>query len=308
MGLISLCKHTLSPSTAQTLNKDWNCKQTNLNFSKIIWQVSTSKKRLWNPYEGSTSTLLPIFRKFNILSFLDDVYLETCAFGPFLFSPSSTQCPLTSRSHWKVLIFWSICSHSSNCWVISIYQERLGKSCLLSSSLSLTLEMIYNVTTMFVQRTGLHLHNISLLLSNSFFYCSLLLSASVSPWKKSCLSPNYYLPCLSVTPRVSKLDVYCYPAFSWYLIEDAGKGLKSIQRNKLLLRKCYWDDRAESLLGWPAGHENRRHSNDLHDITPLTPHGCIHCWAGQDFGASWDVNCKHIYWASGILQIQQMNS
>lgn len=39
-------KHARSSPTAQRSNKDWNCKQTNLNFSKIIWQVSSSKKRL----------------------------------------------------------------------------------------------------------------------------------------------------------------------------------------------------------------------------------------------------------------------
>lgn len=53
------------------------------------------------------------------------------------------------------------------------------------------------------------------------------------------------MPCLSANPHISKLDLYRYPAPSGSLTEDAGKGLKAIQRNKLLLRKRCQDDRAD---------------------------------------------------------------
>lgn len=48
---------------------------------------------------------------------------------------SSTQCPLTSWSHWKLLFSWSVHSHSLALLSCNIYQDRLQNSCLLSSPL-----------------------------------------------------------------------------------------------------------------------------------------------------------------------------
>lgn len=135
-----------------------------------------------------------------------------------------------------------------HCWAISIYQDRLRKSCLLSSPLFTYLRDDLQCYKPYLCKG--YSYNISLLLNNSFFIvvysCQHQLQFNL---EKNHLSPNcsssppstlhILCPCLSVTLHVSKLDVYCYPAPSWSLIEDAEKGLKSIQRNKLLLTKHY---------------------------------------------------------------------
>lgn len=140
-------------------------------------------------------------------------------FGFFL---SSTQCPLTSWSHWKLLFPWSVHSHNLALLSYNIYQDRLQKSCLLNSPLftylrddlkcykpplskgwTCTYAFPYCWITNFLLFTPVSI-NCSLTLEKITFFFSKL-------FQKPFIHPSHFMSCLSVTSPISKLGVHCFP-------------------------------------------------------------------------------------------------